>query len=415
MDLRQALFEKNGQPTASPRQGDRSSVTPLSFVTGRLWLALLGSLVAIYLLVNMRLPGVLPGGWNIYLAQPLVWIWLAVLAFYCWRFGLRRRPYPSKTVTLLSIIIGLFQVALYVISGLLFGFGNSPYSHTPLAILGNLLYIGSMVVAVELSRAYLVMVFNRGSRLLAVLTPALIFACFSIPLGKYVSVADPGSLFRFYGETLLPSLSENLLASLLAMLAGPAASIGYVGVLRAFEWLSPVLPQAQWTVSAFVGTLAPAFGLIVVRNEIFPAAASKTEASASTTDTSTSWVLVAVVAASLVWFNTGLFGVRPTLISGYSMNPTLTAGDIVITRDVSATEVQVGDIVRFSHGAEFIVHRVVQIEISDGQVFFVTQGDANNVADPPVIGEQIKGKVVVVIPKIGWLSIGVRRLIEGVL
>lgn len=415
MDLRQALFKSDDQRIPVPGRGDLPAVASSSSARNKLWLILLAAVVVIYFLVNMRLPQVLPGGWNIYLAQPLVWFWLAILAYYCWRFGLRRRPYPSKAVVLLSIMIGLFQVALSVIAGLLFGFGSSPYSHALLPIIGNLLYIGSMVVAIEMSRAYLVMVFNRGSRLLAVVTPALIFTCFSIPLGKYISVGDPGSLFRFYGETFLPSLSENLLASLLAMLAGPAASISYVGVLRAFEWFSPVLPQTQWTVAAFVGTLAPAFGLVVIRNQVFPPETPKVGASASASDPSTGWVLVAIVGAALVWFNTGLFGVRPTLISGFSMTPTLTVGDIVITRDISAEEVRVGDIVRFSRGGEFIIHRVVEIEDSAGQVFFVTQGDANNVADPPIVGDQIQGKVVVVIPKLGWVSIGVRRLVEGVL
>ncbi len=415
MDMRRAFFESDKKGIGGPRLSKTTPIVPSSSAKNRLWLILLVAIAAIYFLVNVRLPQVLPGGWNTYLAQPLVWTWLAILAFYCWRFGLRRRPYPSRAVLLLSIMIGLFQVAVSAISGLLFGFGNSPYSHTLLAIIGNFLYISSMVVAIEMSRAYLVMVFNRGSRLLAVVTPALIFTCFSIPLGKYISVVDPVSLFRFYGETFLPGLSENLLASLLAMLAGPVASIGYVGVLRAFEWLSPALPQTQWTVTAFVGTLAPAFGLIVIRNQVFPPEASKSGASAGTSDSSTGWVLVAIVAAGLVWFNTGLFGVRPTLISGHSMTPALAVGDIVITRDVSAEEVRVGDIVRFSRSGEFIIHRVVDIEHSEGQVFFVTQGDANNVADPPLIGEQIQGKVVVVIPKIGWLSIGVRRLFQGVL
>jgi len=415
MDMRQALFEAHDRRIASSRRSGWPLAAPDSSAMRRLWLFLLAAIVAIYLLVNMRLPRVLPGAWNIYLAQPLVWIWLAILAYFCWRFGLQRRPYPSKTVILLSIMIGFFQVALSVIAGLLFGFGNSPYSHALLAMMGNMLYIGSMVVAVEMSRAYLVMVFNRGSRLLAVVTPALIFTCFSIPIGKYISVADPGTLFRFYGETFLPSLSENLLASLLAMLAGPGASIGYIGILRAFEWLSPALPNTQWTVTAFVGTLAPAFGLIVIRNQLFPSAAAQAGTSDSGADSSTGWVLVAIVAAGLVWFNTGLFGVRPTLVSGYSMDPTLTVGDIVVTRDVLPEDVQEGDIIRFQHGDVFIIHRVVEIERSSGQAFFVTQGDANNVADSPLMGEEIQGKVVVVIPKIGWIAIGFRRLIELVL
>jgi signal peptidase len=44
-----------------------------------------------------------------------------------------------------------------------------------------------------------------------------------------------------------------------------------------------------------------------------------------------------------------------------------------------------------------------------GSRVYVTQGDANNVADQPAREDEIDGRVVLVIPKIGWLAIGVRR------
>ena len=58
---------------------------------------------------------------------------------------------------------------------------------------------------------------------------------------------------------------------------------------------------------------------------------------------------------------------------------------------------------------------MVEIENEGGRIYFVTQGDANNVLDPPLLGGQLEGKVILVVPKIGWLSIGVRRLIELIL
>jgi signal peptidase len=124
------------------------------------------------------------------------------------------------------------------------------------------------------------------------------------------------------------------------------------------------------------------------------------------------WILVAVVGAGAVWFNTGLFGVRPSLVSGISMNPTLLAGDVVISHEVPAEKLQVGDIVRFRKGEIYIVHRVKEIHSDESGLWFITRGDNNNVDDDPVKPNQIEGKVVVHIPKIGWVAIIFRRVIE---
>lgn len=397
-----SVFSTRG--TLRPRTVDLSA-------WGWVWLFLIGSLGMAFLLVNLGFPRILPGDLNIYLAQPLTWFSLALLAYMGWRFGLEERPSLSLRLAGMAILTGVFQVAVFVIAGLLFGFGYSPYGHSPLIVLGNLLYVVSMVTGTEMSRAYLVAVFSKGNHVLAVVTPALLFTCLGISLARYLSVLDAPTLFRFYGETFLPSFAENLLASFLVLLGGPVASMAYIAILRLFEWLSPVLPNMQWTVAAFLGTMAPAFSLIVIRNQILPALPEEARVQSREPTTSSAWVVVTGLAVALLWFNTGLFGVRPTLISGVSMTPALTAGDIAVTRDVPPTEIMVGDIIRFQHNETYILHRVVEVLNSDSGIYFVTRGDANNVEDPPILGEELQGKVIFVVPKIGWLAIGVRRLI----
>jgi signal peptidase len=365
----------------------------------------------LYVLVHFRLPRVLAGGTNTYLAQPVAWTSLAVLAYLGWRFGLQRRPQPHAVLITLAAVTGLFQVSLTVIGGLLSGFGGSPYSRELAGIAGNLLYLGTMLVGWELSRAYLVAAFAQGNRTVAVVTVGLIFAVLAIPPARVAGVADGMSFFRFTGETLLPAFAENLLAAFLALLGGPLAAIAYRGVLLAFEWLSPVLPDVGWTAAAFIGTIAPAFGLIVIRNHLLIPERSTSE-KAGSGQLSTGWVLAMALAVGLLWFNAGLFEVRPTLVSGVSMEPALRAGDIAITRDVPADEIRPGDIIRFQSEGKYVLHRVIEVEDGADSPIFLTQGDANNVTDPPVFAEELSGKVVLVVPKIGWLGIWVRQLLE---
>jgi len=45
-----------------------------------------------------------------------------------------------------------------------------------------------------------------------------------------------------------------------------------------------------------------------------------------------------------------------------------------------------------------------------GTTWFVTQGDANNAPDNPVNERQVMGKVVLTIPKLGWVSIYLKEI-----
>jgi signal peptidase len=371
---------------------------------------LIGGLAIIYYLVNFRWPHMQSAEANIYIAQPLMWSALAVMAYIGWRFDLRARPPLHKRLVALAVLTGAFQIAVFVLAGLVYGFGHSPYGHSPLVVLGNMLYVISMLIGVEISRAYLVTILSRGSMTIALLLTSYIFWLLSIPFAKYSSINSFANLLSVFGETFLPVGAENLLASFLALIGGPIVSIAYRGTLLAFEWLSPILPNLHWTITAFVGTMTPVFAMLVIRSQLLVEPEGVEKSQGEVLGTPTQWILVATTAVTLLWFNTGVFGVQPTLVSGVSMEPTLMAGDVVITQEIPAEAVEVGDIIRFRGMDNYILHRVVDIEREGDDVYFITQGDANNALDPPVSAYQLSGKVILTVPKIGWVTIAVRQL-----
>jgi signal peptidase len=379
-----------------------------------LWLVILLWLAAVYILVNVGLPRILDASANMYLGQPLAWLALADLAYLGWRFGLKERPAVNRHLTAMGLLAGLFQVALLVFAGLAYGFGRSPYAHQLLPLLGNLLCVGSMLLGVEIARAYLAVLFGQGSPLVSVAAVSLLFAFVGIPAGRYGAVEGAASLFRFSGETLLPAIAQNVLASFLALSGGPVAALGYRAALHAFEWLSPILPNLPWAAIAFVSTMGPALGLLLMQGQLQPRTVAEERVPARSGSAGGLWVFAALLAATLVWFNSGFFGVQPTVVSGVSMLPALKPGDIAIVRPVPAESVQVGDIVRFRQEGLAILHRVVEIHETDRGLEFVTQGDANNVQDAAFGESQLEGKVVLVIPKVGLAGVGVRRVIEWI-
>ena len=105
-------------------------------------------------------------------------------------------------------------------------------------------------------------------------------------------------------------------------------------------------------------------------------------------------------------------GASLTVLTG-SMEPSLSPGDVVVTRGMSAdevcTDVPVGSIVTFLPKPDdpaLITHRVVGKTIGtfdDGtRCRLVTQGDANSAVDDPVSPAQVRGVFLYGLPKLGW-------------
>jgi len=95
-----------------------------------------------------------------------------------------------------------------------------------------------------------------------------------------------------------------------------------------------------------------------------------------------------------------------------SMKPTFERGDLIFIKGVDLPDkIKQGDIIVFRLEGDQMtkVHRVVEIENSSGQVQFTTKGDANSKPDPdPVSFEEVKGKVLFWIPKLGYVSLWIR-------
>ena len=91
------------------------------------------------------------------------------------------------------------------------------------------------------------------------------------------------------------------------------------------------------------------------------------------------------------------FGVGAAVVLSGSMEPELSVGDLLILAEKE--EYFVDDVVAYQDGSMAVTHRITAF--TDEGV--ITRGDANNVDDEPISPEQIKGKVVFVIPLVGYV------------
>ena len=98
------------------------------------------------------------------------------------------------------------------------------------------------------------------------------------------------------------------------------------------------------------------------------------------------------------------------VIVSRSMEPIIKVRDAVLVKRVPEEEIKVGDVVTYESRDEsfygiLITHRVTGIKEENGKKIFITKGDHNQTIDRlPVSGDQIYGKVIMRIPKIGYIK-----------
>jgi signal peptidase len=98
-------------------------------------------------------------------------------------------------------------------------------------------------------------------------------------------------------------------------------------------------------------------------------------------------------------------GVRALVEHSDSMAPAIYAGDLVISQDVTARAVQVGEVVTFpdpDHRGKRLTHRVITVRHAGDIIVFDTRGDANSGHEQwTATADSTLGHLVVAFPRVG--------------
>ena len=119
-------------------------------------------------------------------------------------------------------------------------------------------------------------------------------------------------------------------------------------------------------------------------------------------------VIIAILFCAYCLFSIKVLNNKYVNIFGYSifevatgsMKGSIDVGDAVLVK--IGDKFDVGDIVTYQNGTDFITHRVISIEENS----VITKGDANNVNDNPIDNKLILGRVVKILPRLGvWKKV----------
>lgn len=99
------------------------------------------------------------------------------------------------------------------------------------------------------------------------------------------------------------------------------------------------------------------------------------------------------------------FGWKPFIVLSGSMETQISAGDIVVVKEIDTNELKKGDIIAFKDGNIVITHRIDEVTEIDGKTQYITKGDNNNTQDIGyVLPEQVEGVFKFKIARLGNIA-----------
>mgnify|MGYP000894972751 CR=1 FL=1 len=305
-----------------------------------------------------------------------------------------------------AFLFAFIHIALWFCLGLFEGFGKNPFNTALSGILRNVLAFGPVLIGREWVRNHIARHGARKENYFVLIITALFFTLTNFNITRYSGLTDLQKLVQFMARFFLPEFSRNLMATYLSQIGGTSASLLYLGVFEAVNYVSPVLPDLKWITAALVGIMCPVFSFIWMQ-DIYLREAGLVRKSKQDNESIIGWAVTCILSIGIVWFASGVFPIYPSVIATGSMEPFIKPGDMILVKKVQnmsdIEDIKVGDIIQFRKDNILICHRVVEILSKEDGLYYRTKGDNNSEPDPELVRtEQIRGKITQVIPKIGW-------------
>lgn len=348
----------------------------------------------------------------LYIINPLCWIALAILLGQILGKATENHRL-KKPIIQYTITASLVYIITYMLSGLFVTFGRNPFATNLKGFITNLWILGVAMVVREYVRYKLIHnVYDKDKTTIAILI-AVVYVVIDIEFQRFIGTRIAAvTLTKYVAQSILPSIAENILFSYAAMYCSYVPAIIYKITTSLYLWLSPILPNSPWVMTAIIDTVIPVILFLYIRFTKNKLDIYRTRENIINSDPRQIIPLVVVIIL-VIWFALGIFPIKPLAIASASMEKALCIGDVAIIQKCGPNDVNEGDIIEYQMEGYTVVHRIAQKTQRKGEFYFITKGDNNKDVDAKEVTEdQLIGKVIFKIKYIGYPAIWIHDLQE---
>lgn len=313
-------------------------------------------------------------------------------------------------ILLIMAVLALLYVMVYYLSGLKFGFYTNPYKLTVSNFFKFFLPIATIIACTEVVRYVMTAQRDKLTGVLCYLSFVMadMLICSNIP-----SVTSFNRFMDLVAGALFPALLSNLLYNYLTKRYGLYPSLVFRSVTTLHAYVFSIQSGIQDSLINFFNLLLP-IAIYLFIDSLYEkkkrfALGNTSRVARVASHILTALALVIMIGSVMLISNQFRYG--SLVIATESMTGELNKGDVVIFESYDDQPIEEGQVIVFAQNNAMIVHRVVDIEIINGNVRYYTKGDANEDKDMGYItNADIVGVANYKIPFLGYPTLWLRSL-----
>lgn len=350
-----------------------------------------------------------------YLIKPLLWIFTSIVVTYVIRRESQIFNFNRRDIRELALIGSLIYIIIYFLMGLTIGYTKSPLSHSVLGILQNFWSIIPVAIAHELIRDYLFKTTNYKRKWFIIVYVTIFFILLDININSATFAFASGSaMLKFMYKEFIPSVVLNTFLSYLVYKEGVVSALLFkIPYLLVFLF-TPVYLSNNYALLCAIQVIAPLIIYFKIEETCNHDNAYGITIKVTAWDRIKKILIFGFLLLGLS-FTMGVLPYSPIIIASDSMYPLIKRGDIVVLQKTTLENVKIDDIIEYRLDKVSIIHRVFEtkVDFNHGLVL-ITKGDNNQAVDHEyVTKEQVHGKIIMIVPKLGFPTLWFKELIQG--
>ena len=318
----------------------------------------------------------------------------------------------SKQVLLIVSVVALVLVMIYYLSGLKFGFYRNPYGLSVLNFFKFFLPVATIIVCTEMIRAVFM---AQGDKVATCLCYAFCVIAEMLIVSNIPAITSFNRFMDLVAGALFPSLLSTLLYNYLSKRYGMFPNISFRAITSLYPYTFRIVPGLGDSIVNFFKLLIPILIYLFIdalyEKKRRYALGNRSRAWVITSRILTVIVLVIMIGTVMLVSNQFKYG--SLVIATESMTGELNKGDVVIFESYDEQTIIEGQVIIFEQNDVLVVHRVVDIEIINGNARYYTKGDANEDND---VGFRTNADIVGCanhkIPFLGYPTLWMRSLFK---